>query len=223
MLRQYLDKRSAKTQGNRELSLLSIIWGKAKLWGMTELTWPAAGVKNWKNEEFAREIDFGDALYEAIYVKGDQVLKDGMDIATATGMRLTDVVTVRMPVDGKLRFRASKSSKWAYFDVSLSPVLTALLQRRGNVDCVMLLTTRTGRKVSLRMLRDRYEAAREAAAAANPKIADEIRAIWLRDCRKRAADLATDLDAASALLQHSSKKLTSDHYRQKATELKAVR
>lgn len=30
-LRQYLDKRSAETQGNRELSVLSIIWGKARL------------------------------------------------------------------------------------------------------------------------------------------------------------------------------------------------
>ena len=223
VMRLYLDKRTAKTQGNRELALLSIIWGKARLWGMTELPWPAAGVKGWKNEEHAREIDFSDDLYEAIYAQGDQVLQDGMDIATATGMRLTDVVTVRMPVEGKLRFRAGKTGKWAFFDVSLSPVLTRLIERRGKADSVMLLTTKTGRQVSLRMLRERYEAAREAAAKANPALSEQIRAIYLRDCRKRAADLATDLDAASALLQHSSKKLTSDHYRMKATELKAVR
>lgn len=32
-LRLYLDKRTAKTQGNREMSLLRIVWGKAMLWG----------------------------------------------------------------------------------------------------------------------------------------------------------------------------------------------
>ena len=128
-----------------------------------------------------------------------------------------------MPVDGKLRFRAGKTSKWAYFEVSESPVLMALLERRGQANCVMLLTTSTGREVSERMLRTRYDDARIKAAAAHPELADQIKAMYLRDTRKRAADLAEDMDAASALLQHSSKKLTSDHYRTKATKLKAVR
>jgi len=58
---------------------------------------------------------------------------------------------------------------------------------------------------------------------ANPALADDIRAMYLRDMRKRAADLADDMGAASALLQHSSIKLTETHYRTKATKLKAVR
>lgn len=223
VLRQYLDKRTAKTQGNRELALLSIIWGKARLWGMTEIQWPAAGVRGWKNPEPPREVDFSDAIYEAIYAQADRVLRDAMDIATATGMRLGDVVTVRLPVDGKMHFRAGKTGKLAYFDVSQSPVLSALMDRRGNVHSVMLLATDSGRQVTLGMLRERYDAARDKAATANPAMSDQIKKMYLRDTRKRAADLATDLDAASALLQHSSKKLTADHYRQKATELKAVR
>ena len=36
-MRQYLKRRSAKTQGNREMSVLSILWGFAKMEGMTEL------------------------------------------------------------------------------------------------------------------------------------------------------------------------------------------
>jgi hypothetical protein len=223
VLRTYLDARTAKVQGNRELSVLSIVWGKARLWGMTELPWPAAGVKDWKNEEQAREFEVTTELFNAVYEQADQVLRDCMDIATTTGMRLTDARTCRMPVDGKLRFRAGKTGKWAYFEVSESPVLMALLERRGKAECVMLLTTRTGREVSQRMLRTRYDAARKAAAIAHPEIADQIKAMYLRDSRKRAADLAEDMDAASALLQHSSKKLTSDHYRTKATKLKAVR
>lgn len=223
VLRMYLDKRSAKVQGNRELAVLSIVWGKARLWGMTELQWPAAGVKDWKNPEQGREFEVTDELFAAVYQFGDQVLKDAMDIATATGMRLGDVRTVRMPVDGKLRFRAGKTGKWAYFTVSESPVLTALIERRGNADSVMLLTTHTGRQVSESMLRSRYDKARREAAAAFPALAEDIRAMYLRDTRKRAADLAEDMDAASRLLQHSSKKVTADHYRTKATKLKAVR
>ena len=222
-LRQYLDKRTAKTQGNRELALLSIIWGKARLWGMTDLVWPGTGVRGWKNEEHARQIDFSDDIYAAIYTAGDRVLRDAMDIATATGMRIGDVVKARMPVDGKLHFRASKTGKLAFFEVAQSPVLTALLERRESVDTVMLLHTDTGRAVSSRMLRTKYDDARARAAMANPALADQISKMYLRDTRKRAADLAVDLDAASALLQHSNKKVTADHYRQKATKLTAVR
>lgn len=223
VLRLYLDKRSAKIQGNRELSVLSIVWGKARLWGMTALPWPAAGVKDWKNVETGREFEVTDDLFSALYEQGDQVLRDCLDIATSTGMRLTDTRTVRMPVDGKLRFRAKKTGKWAYFEVAQSPVLTALIERRGQVDCVMLLTTGTGREVSARMLRSRYDAARIKAAAKHPKLADDLKAMFLRDTRKRAADLADDMESASKLLQHSSVKLTENHYRTKPTKLKAVR
>lgn len=223
VLRTYLDLRSAKTQGNRELSVLSILWGKARLWGMTALPWPAAGVKDWKNPEQGREFEVTDALFNAIYEQADQVLKDCLDIATSTGMRITDARTVRMPVDGKLRFRAGKTGKWAYFEVAQSPVLTALIERRGSVDCVMLLTTPTGRPVSQSMLRDRYDAARIKAAEANPKLADDLRAMYLRDSRKRAADLAEDSASATKLLQHSSAGLVDKHYRTKPTKLKAVR
>ena len=223
VLCQYLDARTAKTQGNRELSVLSIVWGKARRWGMTDKPWPAAGVKDWKNVERARAFEVTDALFAAVYAEADQLLRDCMDIASATGMRITDARTVRMPVDGKLRFRANKTDKWAYFEVTQSPVLTALIDRRGKVDCVTLLATSTGRTASYFMLRNRFQDAREAAAVAHPELASELRAMILRDMRRRAADLAADLGSASALLQHSSTKLTSDHYRTKATKLKAVR
>jgi hypothetical protein len=222
-LRQYLKKRSAKTSANRELAVLQIVWNFAILEGMTEKTWPAAGMSGWKNEEQAREFEVTDQLFNAVYEAGDQVLKDCMDIATTTGMRLTDARTVLMPTDGKLRFRSNKTGKWAYFTVDDSPVLTSLIERRPAVDCLTLLCTPTGRTVSAGMLRTRYEAAREAAALKHPQIADQIKAMYLRDTRKRAADLADDMESASALLQHSSVKLTAEHYRTKATKLKAVR
>jgi hypothetical protein len=73
------------------------------------------------------------------------------------------------------------------------------------------------------MLRDRWETARKAAAKAHPEIADRILAMYLRDMRKRASDLADSDESASKLLQHSSVGLTRKHYRTRATKLKPVR
>lgn len=243
ILREYLDRRFVKqaegdnsppklaaTQGNREMSLLSIVWGKARLWGMTKLPWPAAGVKNWKNKENEREFQVTDELFAAVYAEADALLRDCMDIASATGMRLTDVRTVRLPVNGKLTFNANKTSKGGVFDVAASPVLSAIVDRREalNAHCVMLLCTHTGRKVSENMLSDRWDAARERAAdkaakGGNAEFADLIRAMFLRDMRSRAADLATDVQEASKLLQHSSLSVTKKHYRTRPEKLHAVR
>ena len=224
-LRQYLDKRSAKTQGNREMSVLSIVWGKARMWGMTSLPWPAQGVKGWKNEEQARDFEVTDALFDAVYSRADRVLRDAMDIATATGMRITDVRTVAMPADGRIRLSANKTGKAAYFVVSESPVLADLVKRREamKASATTLLVSDRGLPVSYRRLRDRFEEAREEAAKAFPKLADGIRGMILRDMRKRAADLAEDAGHASRLLQHSSESVTRKHYRTKGAKLKAVR
>ena len=43
-LKGYLKKRTAKTQGNRELAVLSIVWNYARGEGLTKLPWPAAGM-----------------------------------------------------------------------------------------------------------------------------------------------------------------------------------
>lgn len=231
-LKAYLKARSAKTQGNRELSVLSIIWNWARLEGLTSLAWPAAGMEKsgWKNKEKARTFEVTDALFDAVYEKADQVLKDCMDIATATALRITDARTVAMPVDGKLRINASKTGKAAHFDVDSSPTLSAIVARRKAIKAshVMLLSTPTGRPVTYALLRARWEDARKAAAkkaqeAGNDALAREISAMYLRDMRKRASDLVETVEEAAQLLQHSSIHVTRKHYRSKAEKLRAVR
>lgn len=231
-LKAYLRARTAKTQGNREMSLLSIIWNWARLEGMTQLPWPAAGMERsrWKNEEQAREFEVTPELFDAVYAEADQVLRDCMDIASATGMRLTDARQVLLPAGDVLRLKASKTGKKADFDLSLSAVLPDLLARRRSIKAahLMLLSTPDGRPVSQRMLRDRWDEAREAAAkraeeANADALAAGIRAMYLRDMRKMASDLADSDEGAAALLQHGSVALTRRHYRTRATQLKPVR
>lgn len=226
-LKGYLKKRTAKTQGNRELAVLSIVWNYARGEGLTKLPWPAAGMEKskWKNKETPREFEVTDALFAAIYSMADATLCSCMDLASATGLRLTDCRTVQMPPGDVLRVRSSKTGKGAEFSVTDSPVLSRLCtaRRAQSAPHLMLLTTSTGRPVSARMLRDRWDEAREKAALANPELADDLRAMYLRDMRKRAADLADDDAEASKLLQHESVALTKRHYRSKPTRLRPVR
>lgn len=226
ILKAYLRKRTAKTRANRELAVLSIIWNWARGEGLTEQPWPAAGMERsrWKNTEQARQVEVSDELFAAVYAHADQVLRDCMDIASATGLRLTDCRTVGLPADGILRVQASKTGKRLRIDVSEHRALLALIERRKGYrgTHTLLLSTPTGRQVSQLMLRDRWEAARAAAAEANPKLATDIRALYLRDMRKRAANAAPTDQAAAELLQHDDPRLTVKHYRTKVRTVKAV-
>lgn len=226
-LKGYLKKRTAKTQGNRELAVLSIVWNYARGEGLTKLPWPAAGMERskWKNKENPRRFQVTDALFAAVYSQASPTLKSTMDLASATGLRLTDCRTVLMPTGGTLWVKASKTNKSAEFLLKDSPILTQLFTERKQITAphLMLLTTSSGRLISARMLRSWWDEAREKAAKANPEIADQLRAMYLRDMRKRASDLAGSLAEASALLQHSSEAVTAKHYRSKPTKLRPVR
>jgi len=149
-----------------------------------------------------------------------------MDIASATGLRLTDVVSVGLPPDGVLRGQANKTGKRFAVDMTGSPVLSALLARRRTyrVAHLKLLST-PKRDVTLRMLSDRWVAARDRAAgrAANRPLRADIKRLILRDMRKFAADSAADLRDAADLLQHDDPRLTAKHYRRKITARKPVR
>lgn len=228
VLRGYLKKRTAKRRGNLELSVLSAIWNWARLEGLTALPWPAAGMERskWKNPEKARTFEVTDDLFAAVYAKADQVLRDAMDIASATGLRLTDVRTITIPADGILRGKASKTGKRFEVDMAASAILAPMIERRKACKAahVFLLSTTT-RYVTDRMLSGRWDKAREAAAKdpANKAIAAALKAMYLRDMRSRAADLADSLDDAAELLQHDNKRLTGKHYRTKVQTLKTVR
>lgn len=230
VLKQYLKKRTAKTQGNREMALFSIIWRWAYGEGYTVLPWPAAGMERskWKNKETPREFEVTDALFAALHSAAVQPLKDAMDLASATGLRLTDVrqCTVPSGVEGRgLMVSASKTGKRVEFEIAPGSVLASLVSRRKAIKAshLMLLSTPTGRPVSARMLRDWWDEARVKAAEAYPELAAQLRAMYLRDMRKRAADLAGDLTEASKLLQHSSEAITAAHYRTRPTKVRPVR
>jgi len=220
-LKAYLRARTAKTQGNREMALLSIIWNWSRGEGYTSLPWPASGMERsrWKNTEKPRKVRVLDEVYEAIHAEADQALRDCMDVASATGMRLTDCTTVLMPRGDVLHLEASKTGKEAEWDLSMSEVFPDLLERRRalGADHLMLLSTEDGEPLTLGTLRRRWDTARARAAvraglANDDELVEAIRSLYLRDMRKRAAQKAGSLEAAAELLQHDSKRTTERHY-----------
>lgn len=216
LLVQYLKTRSAKTRGKHEIRLLSVIWNWARMEGMTTVPYPAHGMarSGWMGPNNAREVEVTDKAFDAIYRHADQLLRDAMDIATATGLRVTDVLDLRLSdVRGdKLVVTASKTGKRVDFDLKASAILPAIIERRrANRKPQHLFLLADGLNVvTYRRLYDRFKAARDAAAKTCPEVAG----MFLRDMRKRAAQIATDLDHAAELLQHDDKALTRKHYRQ---------
>lgn len=224
VMAQYVRKRTAKTRARQEMQVLSVVWNWARVQGMTALHFPAAdmGRSGWKGIAQAREVEVTDAAFAAIYKHADACLRDALDIATATGLRVMDVIGLRLSDvrDGKLIVQASKTGKRAEFDLSLSTVLLPIIERRRAMrepEHVFLLAA--GRRpVTHRRLSDRFTKARALAAKEHPACA----ALFLRDMRKRAGQLAGTLAEASTLLQHSSQSVTQRHYRS-GDKLKPVR
>lgn len=218
VLAAYVRKRSAKTRAQHEMQVLSVIWAWARLEGLTALPWPAAGMQHsgWMGVRKARQVEVTDAAFAAIYKYADQVLRDYLDIATATALRGNDVclLTLGNVRDGVLRVDASKTGKGIDFPLAGS-VLEPLIERRRAMrkpqHLMLLADEQRKRTVSYRAVVERFHAAREKATKDLPACAE----VQLSDMRKRGAQLAADLPAASQLLQHSSLSTTRKHYRQR--------
>jgi integrase len=219
-LAEYLRKRTAKTQANREKALLSVIWGKAREWELTALPFPAYKMRL-SNPEKAQDVEVTQAAFDAVYRHAPQHLRDAMDLASATGLRVRDVLAIRLSdvrPEG-LCVSASKTGKRAVFAVHEGGAVDRVVkQRRGAKAPHVFLLTNGNMQVTERMLTDAWARAREKAQAECP----EVGGLLLRHMRKMAAQMAPSLEEARALLQHSSAATTQRHYRS-SEKLRPVR
>jgi integrase len=221
---KYRKERPAKGRARQELQVMSVIWGFARLEGLTALHFPAAGMQRsgWKGVPGVRQVDVKLEAFEALHKHADQTLRDALDIASATGLRVTDVLKLRLSDvrDGQLHNVANKGGKRGEYDLSASTVLQPIIDRRkANKKAEHVFILAAGKNpVTYRMLAERFTKARAAAAKECPAVAE----LWLRDMRKMAGQLAPSLAEASKLLQHSSLSTTRLHYVQ-GEKLRPVR
>lgn len=210
----YLKARSAKTQANREKALLSVIWGMAREWGMTELPFPAYKMKL-KNKEYAVQVEWTDEMFAAMYVHAEPFLRDAMDLTSATGWRVRDALKARLSDERGdwLKFSANKTGKTGDFylrdpEKQVIPILLAKRRAMKGPEHIFILT-RGRLPVTERMLTDAWARARTKALADCPA----VDGLMLRYVRKYAGQLAGSLAEAQALLQHGSAATTQRHYR----------
>jgi hypothetical protein len=210
-IEDYLEKRSAKVQANREKAVLSVVWGYARRWDMTALPFPAFKM-NLKNTEEAAEVDWTDRMFAAMYVHAEPFLRDAMDLMSATAWRVRDALKCQITDvrDGVLHFRASKTKKRGHFTIEESLVLQQLIKQRLAIKAPHFkMLTRGNREVSERMLTDAWARARAKALPDCP----EVQGLLLRYVRKYSGQLAGSLQEAQQLLQHGSAATTARHYR----------
>jgi len=91
-----------------------------------------------------------------------------------------------------------------------------------------LVCTEQGQRLTLKMLRDRFDGARLTAAAnaekdRNVDLALRIRAFQFRDIRPKAASEIASLEDASKLLGHTNKQITQKVYRRVGEVVKPTR
>lgn len=216
-VRQYLDKRSAKVRGNREIAVLSTVLSHARAWGMTDKPNACMGVS--RNKETPRTFYADDEVWGVVYAAACSELQDAMDLAYLTGQRPADVRKMRWSdiKGGALEVRQGKTDKMLRILVEHEGQRTGLgllidRLRERKVAGMTLVSTASGARLTEAALRHRWGMARDAATKARPEMAERIRQFQFRDIRPKAAS-ETDLDHASRLLGHTKQQITRTVYR----------
>lgn len=227
---QVMPAKPAPVAANRELALFSHYWNKAREWGYTQAANPVQGVS--KNRERPRAFYADDAIWHAVRDQAATELQDAMDLAYLSGQRPADVLrfSSRDLVDDALQVKQGKTGK--LLRILLTDAATGQRSQLGllvdrlrarTVRSAWLINTPAGQPLSLAMLRLRFNAARDQAAAAHPELAERIRAFQFRDARPKAASEIDRLDDAAALLGHSDRQITKTVYRRVGERVKPTR
>lgn len=202
-VRQYLDRRSRKIAGNREVALLSHLWNWAREKGITRLPNPCLGVH--KHPERARRRYVTDAEYRAVWDLAPDWLRDAMDLALLTGQRPSDVLKMtRQDIqDGFLWVHQAKTGE--RIGIECSGELDAVLRRISarSVTAIQPLVNDAGKRVTIWHLDKTFAATRKVAGQD-----------WqFRDLRAKTVTDEADLRTASQRAGHADEATTAGIYR----------
>lgn len=201
-VREYIDRRTAKIQANREKALLSHLWNWARQVGLTDRGNPCLGVKG--NREFARERYVTDTEFAETYAKADDTMRDFMDLLLLTGQRSSDVLKMTRADlrDGCLWVRQGKTGARVGVRVEgeLKATLDRILGRPSTVRSLAYLIHDNGQRIRAGVMSKRFAKVRVGN--------------WqLRDLRAKAATDSPDIKTAQNLLGHRRETTTAAVYR----------
>jgi len=232
---RYRDARSAPVRANREIALLSHVFNMAREWGFTKRDNPCRGVR--KNKEAPRDYYAEADVWDAVYAAGGQVLRDAMDLSYLSGQRPADVLKMSKHDirNDELHVRQNKTRHVLRIRLhvdgqptELGACVDRLLARPLQSMSGELICAERGQLLTMKMLRDRFEAARKEAGKGAEKarkadLAKRIKAFQFRDIRPKAASEMTSLEDASSLLGHTDKQITKRVYRRAGESVKPTK
>ena len=221
----YRDARSAKVRANREIATLSHVFNIAREWGLTTKENPCQGVR--KNKETPRDYYANDVVWDAVYKKAAQELKDAMDLAYLTGQRPADVLMMRKDdvEGGYLLVQQNKTHKKLRIQINtggtantLGQLIAKITERNARHVSSYLIVSQHGKRMTATMLRKRWDLAREKARLRAIEVGDTLLAeriveFQFRDIRPKAASEIIDVGDASLLLGHTKGDITERVYR----------
>ena len=202
-------------RANREKALFSHMWNFARKEGFTKQPNPCAGIGRFK--ETGRDAIIGDALMERLMQHAGLPLQFAVRLAKLTGQRPGDVLRMSENDIAGDMLHVQQGKTRAKLRIEIMGELAELLDEikackaRLNSRSHHLLVNEGGQTLTKHMLRDRFDAAREAAGI--PKAEFQF-----RDLRATAATELDDVSGikdAQALLGHTTEAMTAKYIRHK--------
>ena len=201
---QFLDKHPSPVSANREAAVISQVCSHAIREGLIEVN-PTIGVR--RLPESKRRRYMTDQEFAAIREKATESVQIAMDLAYLTGLRLSDVLALRVEnaKGGYLHSGEQKTGNCVRFE--LTPTLAAVIKRSGLNIGPIVHTHRNGRV-------DHYTVDGFESLWQRAKIEAGLRDVRFHDIRaKHATDRdEADLNAQLAL-GHTDGQMTKTYIR----------
>lgn len=204
-----------QVRANREKSLLSHVFNFARKKGYAKAANPCTGITGFK--EIARDVVVGDELLRKVLEAGDQALRFAIRLAHLTGQRPADVIRMsENHITGDI-LNVCQGKTATKLRIEISEELKALIEefrqfkQEHLIQSANLLVSENGTPLTHNLLRNRFDAAREAAKINKADF-------QFRDLRATAAtavDESAGTRSAQALLGHTTEAMTSTYIRHK--------
>ena len=210
-VKEYMRRRTKKGAAIFEKRVLSTLFNWARGEGLTKAANPCRDIKFSKAEKRGfeplgrRQRYVTNAEFDEVHARGDDILKDAMDLALLTGQRPSDLLKARRQdiIDGVLWVDQQKTGTRVGIRVegALAVILERIQKRERAVQSLYLIADRRGQRVTYDALHVRF---RKAVGDGG----------WqFRDIRAKAASDSPDLKRAQQLLGHANEQTTASVYR----------
>jgi integrase len=209
-VKEYIRKRSKKGAAMFEKRVLSAVFNWARGEGHTSAPNPCRDIRFSQAEKklfqpAKPKQAVPEAVFWATYERGDDVLKDAMDLAHLTGQRPSDLLKARRAdiQDGIWTVVQQKTGTTVRIKVEgeLKDVLERILTRPRKVQSVYIIADKRGQRVLYSALNRRHREARGESK-------------WqFREIRAKTATDSNDLKSAQELLGHANEQTTATIYR----------